>query len=178
MPRSHAQGSVAAMYDKPPQKFSRSSDGLSGHVQTPVPTLRPERGTSQSTSLLLLFASLHGRFRGLKTDSRVGTVTEGFIHRPAATAERERGFACEVVRITVAVDQLDGRGIVPICFCLGVTSERSRRDQQPFLSLAVKPEGRQGAFGSTAHSHYQLGNWIVMTSRPRHLQLRGYLPCP
>src|SRR5215469_3259834 len=70
-------------------------------------TLRRARRTSQSRFLLLLFAGLHGRFRRLKTDSRVGTVTEGFIHRPAATAERERGFACEVVGIAVAVDQLD-----------------------------------------------------------------------
>ena len=32
--------------------------------------------------------------------------------------------------------------------------------------------------GSSAHSHYQLGNWLVMLCRPQYLQLRCYLPCP
>src|SRR6266566_3250624 len=42
----------------------------------------------------------------------------------------------EQVAQSVAVDQLDGRSTVPGCFCLGVTGERSRRDQQPFLTPA------------------------------------------
>ena len=40
------------------------------------------------------------------------------------------------------------------------------------------PLGRQTSPESTAHSDYQLGNWLVMPGRPPYLQVKGYLRCP
>jgi hypothetical protein len=42
----------------------------------------------------------------------------------------------EQVTESVPVDKFNRRGAVPSCFRLSVTSERSRRDQLPFLAPA------------------------------------------
>jgi hypothetical protein len=50
--------------------------------------------------------SLHRSLSRLKSDLAVGTVTEGLVHRSAATAERKRGLTSEVVLGSIGVDQL------------------------------------------------------------------------
>src|SRR5512146_1138095 len=46
-------------------------------------------------------------FGRLETDLRVRAVTKRLIDAAAATAERERPFACQVILVAIGVEQLD-----------------------------------------------------------------------
>jgi hypothetical protein len=48
------------------------------------------------------------QFGALEADAAVGAIAEGFVDRTAATAERERGLAGEVVWGAVGVNEFDG----------------------------------------------------------------------
>ena len=63
--------------------------------------------TRLSIGLLVFFRSSHGRLGGLEADFGVGSVAKRFIDRSAAAAEREGGFAGQVVWVAIGIDEFD-----------------------------------------------------------------------
>src|SRR5208337_694021 len=68
---------------------------------------RESRTISPRLRLRAALGLLHCQFRALESDAAVGSVAEGLIDRPAATAERKCGLAGEVEMVAVDVHQFD-----------------------------------------------------------------------
>src|SRR5262249_5797699 len=72
---------------------------------------RGERSPAASGLFLLvfrLFFGANGGFGGLKADTAMRAVAEGFVDGAATTAEGGIGLACQIVRMTIRIHQLNG----------------------------------------------------------------------
>src|SRR5271166_2338648 len=125
-PRRERSGVSGKSHGRQRALFMTASGQLRGHLRAVSRVRRQSRGGSEPLAVCADYSLI------LIQEARIyGHV---LLH-PLAYLNPEPELLEQIAQ-PVAVDQLDRRGTVPSCLRLGVTSERSRRDEQAFLAPA------------------------------------------